>query len=288
MIIPPSMVSVMSHDEDCCFQCQEQGNIAQNCPHIRCHQCDKYGHIVMDCPHKTSPSGTPVIHHKPRSHHARSSSRHHHEERGRWSWSRSQSHFQKHHSLSNHNSYRGHSRSQHQDRHIHHRSSSWWSGSTYRGHSHWFHCDTPHQAHCRSSTNRSSSACQSRDHSRSHSQPSYWSSRQDSHRSNSHSNRSWGKTPLRKKLRVKIKDLHRLLQFWCSLQWLTRGIWSFKLIEPSPSSDSHGQGGLPTHDHVTVTLINCPTIAVNAGKCYKALIDSGAAISLIRYSTYQL
>ena len=30
-----------------------------------------------------------------------------------------------------------------------------------------------------------------------------------------------------------------------------------------------------------------PTIMVHAGKCYIALIDSGAAISLIRYSTYQ-
>ena len=30
-----------------------------------------------------------------------------------------------------------------------------------------------------------------------------------------------------------------------------------------------------------------PTITVHASKCYKALIDSGAAISLIRHSTYQ-
>ena len=30
-----------------------------------------------------------------------------------------------------------------------------------------------------------------------------------------------------------------------------------------------------------------PTITVHAGKCYKALIDSGAAISLLQYSTYQ-
>ena len=29
-------------------------------------------------------------------------------------------------------------------------------------------------------------------------------------------------------------------------------------------------------------------MTVHAGKCYKALIDSGAAISLIRYPTYQL
>ena len=33
--------------------------------------------------------------------------------------------------------------------------------------------------------------------------------------------------------------------------------------------------------------MDCPTITVHFGKCYKALIDLGAAISLIRYSTYQ-
>ena len=33
--------------------------------------------------------------------------------------------------------------------------------------------------------------------------------------------------------------------------------------------------------------MDCPTIMVQVGKCYKALIDSGAAISLIWYSTYQ-
>ena len=35
-------------------------------------------------------------------------------------------------------------------------------------------------------------------------------------------------------------------------------------------------------------IMDCPTITFHIGKCYKALIDSGAAISLIRYSTYQL
>ena len=34
--------------------------------------------------------------------------------------------------------------------------------------------------------------------------------------------------------------------------------------------------------------MDCPTITAYTGKCYKGLIDSGAAISLIRYSTYQL
>ena len=34
--------------------------------------------------------------------------------------------------------------------------------------------------------------------------------------------------------------------------------------------------------------MDCPTITVHTGKCYKALIDWGAGISLIRYSTYEL
>ena len=34
--------------------------------------------------------------------------------------------------------------------------------------------------------------------------------------------------------------------------------------------------------------MDCPTITVHAGKGFKGLIDSGAAISLLRYSTYQL
>ena len=31
--------------------------------------------------------------------------------------------------------------------------------------------------------------------------------------------------------------------------------------------------------------MDCPTITVHAGKCYKALINSGAVILLLRYST---
>ena len=34
-------------------------------------------------------------------------------------------------------------------------------------------------------------------------------------------------------------------------------------------------------------IMDCPTITVHAGKPYMALIDSGAAISLLPYSTYQ-
>ena len=45
--------------------------------------------------------------------------------------------------------------------------------------------------------------------------------------------------------------------------------------------------GLPTKAIVTVAhIIDCPTITVHTGKSYKTLIDSGAAISLLRYSTF--
>ena len=51
---------------------------------------------------------------------------------------------------------------------------------------------------------------------------------------------------------------------------------------------AHTQGGLPNKDAVTIVHItNCPMITVHAGKHYKALIDSGAAVSLLRYSTYK-
>ena len=60
------------------------------------------------------------------------------------------------------------------------------------------------------------------------------------------------------------------------------------LEEPSPSTTFHKWGGLPNKDPVTVAHItDCPTIMVHTGKHYKALIDSGAAISLLRYSTYK-
>ena len=39
---------------------------------------------------------------------------------------------------------------------------------------------------------------------------------------------------------------------------------------------------------ITVACImDCPTITVHTGKCYKALIDSGGATSLPRYSAYK-
>ena len=61
-----------------------------------------------------------------------------------------------------------------------------------------------------------------------------------------------------------------------------------QLEEPSPSPSYHKWGELPKKDTVTAAHItDCPTITVHSGKCYKALIDSGVAIPLLRYSTYK-
>ena len=50
----------------------------------------------------------------------------------------------------------------------------------------------------------------------------------------------------------------------------------------------HEQGGPPVEEVVTVVhIMDCPTITVHAGKWYKALIDSGAIISLLSYSAYK-
>ena len=55
-----------------------------------------------------------------------------------------------------------------------------------------------------------------------------------------------------------------------------------------PSPTIHSWRGLPSEDIITIGHItDCPTVTVHAGKHYQALIDSGAAISLIRHSTYK-
>ena len=46
--------------------------------------------------------------------------------------------------------------------------------------------------------------------------------------------------------------------------------------------------GLPNKDTITITYItDCPTVTIHAGKCYQALIDSGAAILLLQHLTYK-
>ena len=106
-ITPPSTVNMVTNNEDRCFQCQEQGHIARNCPNIRCFECDEYGHIIMDWPHKIPPSGTPAMHHQLRPH-----------KKSLCQikfqiplWGQVSATFYRHCSSSHQNSYRGHSRS---------------------------------------------------------------------------------------------------------------------------------------------------------------------------------
>ena len=55
-----------------------------------------------------------------------------------------------------------------------------------------------------------------------------------------------------------------------------------------PSPTIHSWRGLPNDHIITIAHItDCPTVIIHAGKCYQALIDSGAGISLIRHSTYK-
>ena len=61
-LLPSSSVNTMSNDDDKCFQCQELGHIAHQCPHIKCFDCDEYGHVTTDCPDKIPLSGMPARH----------------------------------------------------------------------------------------------------------------------------------------------------------------------------------------------------------------------------------
>ena len=55
-----------------------------------------------------------------------------------------------------------------------------------------------------------------------------------------------------------------------------------------PSPTTHSWRGLPSEDIIIIAHItDCPTVTGHAWKWYQALIDSGAAISLIRHSTYK-
>ena len=55
-----------------------------------------------------------------------------------------------------------------------------------------------------------------------------------------------------------------------------------------PSPKTHSWRGLSSDDVITIAHISdCPTVTVHTGKCYQALIDSGAANPLIRHSTYK-
>ena len=202
-LIPPSTVNVMSHEEDCCSQCQESSHIAHHCPNVHCFKCNEYGYIVVDCPHRIPPSGTPAHHHRSQSqhrHHNTSTSHHHPTDRHRSSRSRSQSQYQIYHSQSHHKSFIAHSRSHHRDNRRHCRSSSWWQHSNTST-----QCSCHDTLHQRFSSHRCLSAY-SWDHNRSCSQSAYRPANKTSHQNSSHSRRPCGNTHNKRNPRVTIDD----------------------------------------------------------------------------------
>ena len=148
--LPSSSVNTMSNDDDKCFQHQELGHIACQCPHIKCFNCDEYGHVAADCPDKIPLSGMPARHRNNSStarwcnrstSHNNHWDRHHHYDHGdrhRFSRSRSHSHSHNYRINSWSNPWRSCSRSYHWP--IYHSTSCQRNSSTYP-----YRWDTPHR-----------------------------------------------------------------------------------------------------------------------------------------------
>ena len=76
------------------------------------------------------------------------------------------------------------------------------------------------------------------------------------------------------------------MRFFLRFRWW---LWFFKLLEPSTSSSENELRGYSSSTHYTIGLVSdCTTVPVNAGKKFKTLINSGAAISLAHTSVYNM
>ena len=248
--------------------------MAHHCPIIRCFDWNEYGHVAADCPDKIPQSGTPAHHGKHHSsvrHQTRSTSQHNHRDWNRFSRSRSHLCTHRYRSHSQNTSQMSHSRSI---------------------------MDAPTEAHHATDTQtliitngihhigglphieallHILETALGLDHIL-----CIKLVKQQILNLHTALSRHHGNTRLRN-----IKGHHWwppiwLLQFWWTIQWFRGG---FKLRKPSLSTASHEWGGLPAAEIITVACItDCPTITVHAGKHYKALVNSGAMISLLRYS----
>ena len=255
------------------------GHMACYCPHIRCFDYNNYGHVAADCPDKIPPSGTLAWYRD------NTTSRHDRSASGiiatpgiptvtietgtGFSWSRSHSHNPRYRSNSHSDSCRSCSRSFHP--------SSCHSSSCHRSSSTYCYChDT---SHCRSSSHRNFSRDESRSRTHKSNRHHYIPTQRSSSVHNQHPGSPWIEGTNRLQLMIHPQNIIALMNRTVIQRW-------FKLEEPSPSS--HTWGGLPNKDAVTIAhIIDCTTIIVHAGKHYKVLIDSGTAISLLRYSTYK-
>ena len=139
-------------------------------------------------------------------------------------------------------------------------------------------CETPHQ---RSSSHRSSST-HSRDHSRSRPHTAYKLSKKNLFKSSSSSGRTAVTPHDRNHHRVIIDDPQT--DYYSSDDTSSDSKDDVgHLIQRSLLLVVHPMnGGSNTQETVTVAcIVDCPSITFHADKCYKALTDSGAAISLL-------
>ena len=115
-----------------------------------------------------------------------------------------------------------------------------------------------------------------RECSRSCSQSAYRPAKKASHQSSPKSRRPQGKTNAKRNSRVTIDDPH--MDFYSS-DYHSSDLEedSDHLNYLSPLSGVHPMNGGPNTEEtvIVVCIMDCPTITVHAGKCYKALNDSG-------------
>ena len=68
-LLPSSTVNVMSNKGDQCFPVPRVMP-HHHCLNVCCFECDEYGHIAVNCPDRIPPSGTPACHKRQSSHKA--------------------------------------------------------------------------------------------------------------------------------------------------------------------------------------------------------------------------
>ena len=251
--------------------------MACHCPHIQCFDCDEYSHVAADCPDKIPPSGTLARHKKHHSntrHCTRSTFRHHNRDRHRFSRSRSQSHTCRYRCHSHKNLHRSCSRSYH--RHPHRSISCHQHSSTYH-----YQRDTPPQKvnHHIEVPPLIPEIATDLDH-------VLYTDPAEQHLLNLHP----VLTKQHHTIRIgKIKGSPFMMPSLTTTVLMAHPVilMMTKLKKACLSNAPHEWGGPLLEETIKVACImDSPTITVHAGKWYKALIDSGAAISLLRYSAY--
>ena len=144
------------------------------------------------------------------------------------------------------------------------------------------HCDRSHNfiRHTSSSSSSHCSNCTHHFSCRHHSQHSMdWSHTHSHTRFSTKKDKAMPKTSTPINPPPQNCHHHRFLfrifiRLW---QWC----WFFKLLGPSPSSEEDEWRWHFSNHYTTELVSDCPTVTVHAGKRFKTLTDSGAALSLV-------